>query len=214
MLVFAAVAHEYAHAVVALRQGDDTAYMLGRVTLNPVRHLDPFLSFLLPLVLLIGSHGQFAFGGAKPVPVNGRKFRNYRRGDILVSLAGVTANFVLAFAFAGLFVGLGLLARAAPGAAEPLADAQAMTLFGVRFNVLFCCFNLLPIPPLDGSHLLYHALPARLGAWYRRSYGLGFLPVLAILFFFPEARDVVLYPVEKMTALLTAWVRPFSVALG
>jgi Zn-dependent protease len=214
MLIFAAVAHEFAHAVVALRQGDDTAYALGRVTLNPVRHLDPFLSFLLPLVLLIGSHGQFAFGGARPVPVNPRKFRSYRRGDILVSLAGVSANFVLAFAFALLYVAVGLVARGAPDAVEVASAAQQMMLYGIRFNVLFCFFNLLPIPPLDGSHLLYHALPARAGAWYRRAYGFGFLPLLALVFFFPGVLDMLLYPVDLMTHVLSGWIRPFTVALG
>ena len=77
MLVFAMVAHEYAHAAIALRQGDDTAYMLGRVTLNPIPHIDPWMSILLPALLWFGSGGSFTFGGAKPVPVNPRKFRNY-----------------------------------------------------------------------------------------------------------------------------------------
>ena len=80
MLVFAMVAHEYAHAAAALRQGDDTAYMLGRVTLNPLPHIDPWMSLLLPALLWFGSEGAFTFGGAKPVPVNPRKFRNYRAG--------------------------------------------------------------------------------------------------------------------------------------
>ena len=80
MLVFAMVAHEYAHAVAALHQGDDTAYTLGRVTLNPLPHIDPWMSLLLPALLWFGSDGQFTFGGAKPVPVNSRKFRNYRAG--------------------------------------------------------------------------------------------------------------------------------------
>ena len=96
MLVFAMVAHEYAHAAVALRQGDDTAYMLGRVTLNPLPHIDPWMSILLPALLWFGSGGTFTFGGAKPVPVNPRKYRNYRKGDILVSAAGVTTNLILA----------------------------------------------------------------------------------------------------------------------
>ena len=95
MLVFAMVAHEYAHAVTALQQGDDTAYTLGRVTLNPLPHIDPWMSLLLPALLWFGSGGQFTFGGAKPVPVNSRKFRNFRRGDIIVSAAGVTTNLLL-----------------------------------------------------------------------------------------------------------------------
>ena len=114
MLVFAMVAHEYAHAAVALRQGDDTAYALGRVTLNPLPHIDPVMSLILPAFLWFISNGQFTFGGAKPVPINSRKFRNFKRGDILVSAAGVTTNFFLAFIWALVFVLLGLVARTFP----------------------------------------------------------------------------------------------------
>jgi Zn-dependent protease len=103
MLVFAMVAHEYAHAVTALQQGDDTAYALGRVTLNPLPHIDPWMSLVLPALLFFGTHGQYTFGGAKPVPVNSRKFRHYRRGDIIVSAAGVTTNLFLSILFAGIF---------------------------------------------------------------------------------------------------------------
>ncbi|HSJ76211.1 MAG TPA: site-2 protease family protein, partial [Gemmatimonadales bacterium] len=112
MLVFAMVAHEYAHAAVALRQGDDTAYMLGRVTLNPLPHIDPWMSILLPALLWFGSGGSFTFGGAKPVPVNPRKFRNYRKGDILVSAAGVTTNLILSVVWSVGFVLVGMLAPA------------------------------------------------------------------------------------------------------
>jgi Zn-dependent protease len=80
MLVFAITAHEYAHAATALRQGDDTAYLLGRVTLNPLPHIDPWMSLLLPTLLWFGSNGRFTFGGAKPVPVNPRKYRRFVRG--------------------------------------------------------------------------------------------------------------------------------------
>ena len=104
MLVFALTAHEYAHAATALRQGDDTAYQLGRVTLNPVPHIDPWMSLLFPALLYFGTQGAFTFGGAKPVPVNPRKYRNFVRGDLLVSAAGVATNFVLSFVFAFLYV--------------------------------------------------------------------------------------------------------------
>src|ERR687895_1990520 len=115
MLVFAMVAHEYAHAATALRQGDDTAYMLGRVTLNPLPHIDPWMSILLPALLWFGTGGRFTFGGAKPVPVNPRKYRNYRKGDILVSAAGVITNLILALVLAVVFVVLGLIGQALPG---------------------------------------------------------------------------------------------------
>ncbi|HEU4697986.1 MAG TPA: site-2 protease family protein [Gemmatimonadales bacterium] len=214
MLVFAMVAHEFAHAVVAHREGDDTAYMLGRVTLNPLPHIDPWMSIFLPLLLFIGSHGAFTFGGARPVPVNPRKFRNFRRGDILVSAAGVATNFVLAFVWALVYTLLGLAARAVPGGAEVLADAQQMVFYGIWINLLLCFFNLIPIPPLDGSHLLYHALPPRLGLAYRRIARVGYLPLLALLFFFPRVTALLLTPATSLLALLTSWVRPFTVALG
>src|SRR5215216_7844850 len=123
MLVFAMVAHEYAHAVTALQQGDDTAYSLGRVTLNPLPHIDPWMSLLLPALLWFGSGGRFTFGGAKPVPVNPRKFRNYRKGDILVSAAGVTTNLILALVWSVGFVLAGLLAASLSGMTAVLDTA-------------------------------------------------------------------------------------------
>src|SRR4051794_5673496 len=131
MLVFAMVAHEYAHAVTALHQGDDTAYSLGRVTLNPLPHIDPVMSLLLPAGLWFASSGRFTFGGAKPVPVNSRKFRNFRRGDIIVSAAGVTTNLFLSLVFAVLFVLLGMAARGMSGATVALDTAQRMMVYGI-----------------------------------------------------------------------------------
>src|SRR2546428_10731354 len=89
------VAHEYAHAEAAYRQGDDTAYMLGRLTLNPLKHIDPFMTVLLPVMLWVASNGTYTFGGAKPVPVNPRKYRKFVRGDVIVSLAGSAAQLGL-----------------------------------------------------------------------------------------------------------------------
>src|SRR4029079_4816008 len=118
MLVFAMVAHEYAHGAAALRQGDDTAYMLGRLTLNPLPHIDPVQSILIPGVMFFATSGRFVFGGAKPVPVNTRKFRNFRRGDLIVSSAGIITNAVLVPVFAVLFILLhylgGVVAAVAP----------------------------------------------------------------------------------------------------
>ena len=121
------------------------------------------MSLLLPALLWFGSGGQCTFGGAKPVPVNSRKFRNYRRGDIIVSAAGVTTNLLLSLVlFAVLFVLLGLVARgAARRDGRRLDTAQRMMVYGIWLNLVLCFFNLIPVPPLDGSHLLYHALPPR-----------------------------------------------------
>ncbi|HEY4649714.1 MAG TPA: site-2 protease family protein, partial [Gemmatimonadales bacterium] len=184
MLVFAMVAHEYAHAAVALRQGDDTAYMLGRVTLNPLPHIDPWMSILLPALLWFGSGGSFTFGGAKPVPVNPRKFRNYRKGDILVSAAGVTTNLILALVWSVAFVVVGMVAPALSSMTPVLDTVQRMLVYGIWLNLVLCFFNLIPVPPLDGSHLLYHALPPGAGSWYRGLQRFGYLPIFALMFLF------------------------------
>ncbi len=214
MLIFAMVAHEYAHAVTALQQGDDTAYTLGRVTLNPLPHIDPWMSLLLPALLWFGSGGRFTFGGAKPVPVNSRKFRHFRKGDIIVSAAGVTTNLFLSVVFAVLFVLLGMLGRGLPAAATAFDTAQRMMVYGIWLNLVLCFFNLIPVPPLDGSHLLYHALPPRAGAWYRDLGRFGYLPLFALLFLFRPAVDLLLAPARHGMMLLLRLILPFSVGDG
>jgi Zn-dependent protease len=214
MLVFAMVAHEYAHAVTALQQGDDTAYTLGRVTLNPLPHIDPWMSLLLPALLFFGSHGQYTFGGAKPVPVNSRKFRHYRRGDIIVSAAGVTTNLFLSVVFAAIFVLLGVAARSVPGALAVADTAQRMMVFGIYLNLLLCFFNLIPLPPLDGSHLLYHALPPRAGAWYRGLGRFGYLPLFVLLFLFQPVLALLLTPARAGLVFLLRLILPYRAGEG
>ena len=211
MLVFALTAHEYAHAAVALQQGDDTAYSLGRVTLNPIPHLDPWMSLLLPALLWFGTDGRFTFGGAKPVPVNSRKYRNYRRGDILVSAAGVTVNFFLALLWSVVFVLLGLLAGAMPAAANVLETAQRMMVHGIWLNLILCFFNLIPLPPLDGSHLIYHVLPAGAGNWYRGLQRFGYLPLFVLIFLFRPVMAFLLTPAYAMMGLLAGYIAPYQV---
>ena len=214
MLVFAMVAHEYAHAATALRQGDDTAYMLGRVTLNPLPHIDPWMSILLPALLWFGSGGAFTFGGAKPVPVNSRKFRNYRKGDILVSAAGVTMNLILAGAWSVAFVVIGLIGRSFSGLTPLFDTTQRMMVYGIWLNLVLCFFNLIPVPPLDGSHLLYHALPPRAGIWYRGLQRFGYLPIFALMFLFRPVILVLLTPAFAGMTFLLHLIIPFSVGDG
>jgi Zn-dependent protease len=214
MLVFAMVAHEYAHAAIALRQGDDTAYMLGRVTLNPLPHIDPFMSILLPALLWFTSGGSFTFGGAKPVPVNPRKFRNYRKGDILVSAAGVTTNLILALVWSVAFVVIGLMARSLPGGSSVFDTLQRMMVYGIWLNLILCFFNLIPVPPLDGSHLFYHLLPPRAGSWYRGLQRFGYLPIFALMFLFRPAISFLLAPAYKGMILLLHLILPYSVGDG
>src|SRR6476620_592380 len=215
MLVFAMVAHEYAHAVTALRQGDDTAYQLGRVTLNPIPHIDPMMSILLPALLWFGSSGSFTFGGAKPVPVNSRKFRNYRRGDILVSAAGVVTNVILALVCAVVFVLLGLLGRSFPSATGLLDTAQRMVVYGIWINLVLCFFNLIPIPPLDGSHLFYNLLPPPLGSRYRGLQRFGYLPIFLLMFVFRPVISLMLTPAYMgMSFLFSSYSRSGLVRRG
>jgi Zn-dependent protease len=211
MLVFAMTAHEYAHAAVALHQGDDTAYQLGRVTLNPIPHIDPWMSLLLPALLWFGTDGRFTFGGAKPVPVNSRKYRNFRRGDIMVSAAGVTVNFFLALLWSVVFILLGIASRAFPGAAAVLDTAQRMMVHGIWLNLILCFFNLIPIPPLDGSHLIYHVLPPKAGMWYRGLHRFGYLPLFALMFLFRPVLSFLLTPAYAVMSLLAGYIAPYQV---
>jgi len=193
ILLFSVVAHEYAHAWTAYRQGDPTAYMLGRLTLNPLPHIDPMMSVLVPVGLWLLSHGAFTFGAAKPVPVNPRNFRNYRSGDLIVSSAGIVTNLLLALACALAFVVLGVLGSIFLEAEGVLSILQRMVFYGVFLNYILAFFNLIPVPPLDGSHIFYHLLPAAQGARYRQLGRFGFVLILAI-FMIPSVGDVLLWP--------------------
>lgn len=193
VLIFSVVCHEVAHGWVARREGDNTAFMLGRITLNPLPHIDPIGSILVPgLLALTGAN--FMFGWAKPVPVNSRNFRNYRAADIRVSLAGVAVNLLLAILSAVLLVPVLLLARSTPDLQPTLMLVAQMLVYGVGINLVLMLFNLLPIPPLDGSHVMYHLLPPSMGAKYRQVGQYGMLLLIVLLatgmlstLFFPAA---------------------------
>lgn len=210
MLLFSMVAHEYAHAEAAYRQGDDTAYMLGRLTMNPLKHIDPFMTVLLPILLWVTSGGRWTFGAAKPVPVNPRKYRNYVSGDIIVSLAGIATNLVLFVVFTGVFALLGLLAQALPQMTATFGILQSMARFGMLINLILAFFNLIPIPPLDGSHVLYHLLPPAAGLRYRQFARFGFLPIMALTFFLPGVVQVLLWPAAKLMQFGVGLVRGFA----
>ncbi len=215
MLLFALVAHEFAHGWVAHNQGDDTAYNLGRLTLNPLPHIDPFLTVILPIVLWIGSNGTFTFGGAKPVPINPRNFRNYRRGDILTSGAGVVTNAVLAVLCTLLFIGVGMLHSVSGGLGTSTANAaQRMLTFGVMINSVLAVFNLIPIPPLDGSRLFYHLLPPALGARYRSLDRFGFAILLVLMLLFKDVLTLLLSPAYWSVEQLLALANPYAVAVA
>ncbi len=180
ILIFSIVLHELAHGWVARQQGDPTAAMLGRLTLNPIAHLDPVGSLLVPGILALT--GAPILGWAKPVPVNPRNFRHFKRGDILVSLAGVTVNFLLAIAFVLVLALVIWGERAAPGLGGSWRVLSAMAGYGIQINFILMLFNLIPIPPLDGSHVFYYLLPPRLGLKYRQLGQYGMLILFLLLF--------------------------------
>lgn len=208
-LLFSMVVHEYAHGFVAFREGDDTAFRMGRLTFNPVKHIDPWMTILLPLMMWVGSGGRVIFGGAKPVPVNPRNYRNPVRGDILVSSAGIVANLLLVVAFALLAAAMGLIGAASPAS---LAPVQRMMFWGVWFNLLLANFNLIPVPPLDGSHLLLHALPREWRGAYRQASRYGMLILLFLVFFFSQALVTLLTPAVFALRWILQRLEPITLA--
>jgi Zn-dependent protease len=178
VLLFSMVAHEYAHGYAAMKNGDMTAYQLGRLTWNPAKHIDPFMTIILPLLLFI-AHAPI-FGGAKPVPVNPRNYRNFKKGDIIVSLAGVATNLVIAILCVPLMILVHAIGSRSEALAAPASVFQLMLLFGIQLNVALAAFNLIPIPPLDGSHVMKYLLPPAWSLGYQRlgRYGLVLLFLL------------------------------------
>lgn len=180
--------HESAHAFAALRLGDPTAAMLGRITLNPARHFDPAGVIVFVLTTLLT---PFAFGWAKPVPIDSRRFSHPRRGIMISSLAGPAANFLLAILFALAVRTLDEIAPPGSTLAVGMQDGgfqfwrpvHLILVAGVLVNVMLCVFNLLPIPPLDGSGVLQYFLPRRLAIRYLEleRYGLVIIVALSAL---------------------------------
>lgn len=200
VLLLSIVVHEVAHALVAKWEGDDTADKLGRITLNPIPHMDLMGSLIVPVALYF-LPGSFLFGWAKPVPVNPNNFRNYRMGDIKVSLAGIASNLILAALFTILIVAT--LKLPLPGA----LILRQMAGFGLYLNLILAVFNLIPIPPLDGSHVLYHLLPSAWGARYRAFGRYGITVLFLMIFAFPTGLRVLLWPVDVLMAAAQAFIQ-------
>jgi Zn-dependent protease len=173
-VIFAITVHEAAHGYAARYFGDNTAWMLGRVTLNPTKHIDPMGTVVMPLVLYLVTSGAFLFGYAKPVPVRFDRLRNPKRDMVWVALAGPAANLAQALAW-------GVLLYVLQGAAVTEPFFLRMCQGGVLVNVVMFAFNLFPLPPLDGGRILVGLLPTKQALFVSRIEPYGFFIVMALV---------------------------------
>lgn len=206
LLLPSIVFHEVAHGYVAYLLGDDTAKRAKRLTLNPLRHIDPWGTIIMPALLLLASGGNFAFGYAKPVPVNPYNFKDRRQGMLLTAIAGPVSNLLLAAVAAGII---------------RLADFMGLGAFGLGwlwsgiaifayFNLLLMVFNLVPLPPLDGSRVVARFLSGRAERFWHDLERYGFVILLAIVWLLPDLTGI-----DPIGALIDFSVEPlYRLLLG
>lgn len=176
-VVFAVVLHEVSHGWVANKLGDDTAKWMGRLTLNPLKHIDPFGTVIIPLLLLV-LHSPFLFGYAKPVPIDYRKLRHPKQDMVWVAAAGPVTNLLLALASAVLLFVVARLPAAASWVSHPVS---LMCQASILINMVLCIFNLLPLPPLDGGRVAVGLLPGPAAYQLSRVEPFGFLIIVVLL---------------------------------
>ena len=181
-LMLAISVHEMAHGYMAFLKGDYTAKLLGRVTLNPIKHIDPVGTVLVPLMLAFSGTG-ILFGWAKPVPVNSFNFKSPRKDNAIVSLAGPASNFAMAAILALVYRILLWVPGYAYIVSSPvLKPLAAMIVFGIHISVVLGVLNLIPVHPLDGSHIVEGILPAHQAQVYSRHDRYGFIILIALMF--------------------------------
>lgn len=189
-VLFAITLHEAAHGYVARHCGDPTAWQLGRITLNPVKHIDAIGTLLVPALLLFASKGQFLFGWAKPVPVDFGRLRKPKQDMLWVAAAGPAANLLMALGWAAMLK----LAVVMPDNVYSL-PLQEMARAGIHVNAVLMLLNLLPLPPLDGGRIVVSLLPWRLAMGFAQLERFGFVILLALLFL--GGLDIILTPLLR-----------------
>ncbi len=203
-LLFSLSFHEAAHAYLAFKRGDPTAKELGRMTLNPIPHIDPIWTILVPIIFYFSS--GMLFGGAKPVPVNPVNLRNYKKDNLLISIAGPVSNLILAACFA---ITIKIMYSIAPEdvrgyyfTSRSLMDYPfiAMLDMGVMLNITLALFNMIPIYPLDGSHVLEGILPDKYSEFMNKYQHLSF--IVFILLIFTGIISVLYYPITFLYRIL------------
>ncbi len=187
LLILAMSVHEFSHGWVAYKLGDNTARYSGRLTLNPLAHIDPIWTVLIPLTLFLTSGGRFIFGAAKPVPINYWALKNPKRDMLWIGLSGPLANFIFAFL-------LSILRRVIPA---PLIVSYLLGNL-ILINIVLGVFNLIPIPPLDGSRILAGLLPEPLASRYAAIEPMGF--IIIIIFLATGMFDFIVWPLVRIIA--------------
>lgn len=188
IIILSAVLHEYMHGYFAYKMGDPTAYLEGRLTLNPIAHLSLFMSIILPITLFIFSGGRFIFGGAKPVPINAMYFRNPSKGLMISAAVGPLTNIAIALLFA-------FLSRFISNHLNPHTLDTFIIVQIIIINMILGIFNLIPIPPLDGSRILRHFLPIQGKEILDRIEPFGFFVIM--LLFFGGLFSIIIAPIMK-----------------
>jgi Zn-dependent protease len=190
-ILFAITLHEVAHGWVASKFGDPTAKMLGRITLNPIKHIDLFGTIIVPVLLL--TMGGFIFGWAKPVPVDSRNFKSPRQTMVYVAIAGPLANLLMAFMWAAIFKVSIVLQQMGYSSSLGLS---VMSKIGIQINLVLFVLNLIPIPPLDGSKVLMGFVSGKMAYHLQRIEPYGFFIILALIYL--GIFNIILYPVVSI----------------
>ncbi len=198
VVLLSIIVHEVAHGWAAYKLGDDTAARMGRLTLNPIPHIDPIGTIFLPIMLLVFSGGTTSFGWAKPVPFNPYRFYrhvNMRKGTMLVALAGPVSNFIMAF--------IGSFVMVAFYKYTNLETAIVMAQAFVYINIFLALFNLIPVPPLDGSKILMGIMPAKYDRYFLLMERYSFLIFILIIILQRNSFSFLSYPANFLYAVLT-----------